>query len=93
MAECSTAASRAPKSTAASDLTPEQRAQGQEQALALKNAAWNVSGYQADFDFPTNTGQLYEQDSPRGHHRPAKPAVATEPGKSQLYRHPRQLTI
>jgi Domain of Unknown Function (DUF1080) len=65
------------------DLTPEQRARReQEQALALKNAAWNVSGYQADFDFTNKyTGQLYEQDSPRGIIAWRSQVVATEPGK------------
>jgi hypothetical protein len=65
------------------DLTPEQRTRRQqEQALALKNAAWNVSGYQADFDFAnTYTGQLYEQDSPRGIIAWRGQVVATEPGK------------
>jgi hypothetical protein len=65
------------------DLTPEQRARReQEQALALKNAKWNVSGYQADFDFANKyTGQLYEQDSPRGIIAWRSQVVATEPGK------------
>ena len=65
------------------DLTPEQRARrGQEQALAQKNAAWNVSGYQADFDFANRfTGQLYEQDSPRGIIAWRGQVVATEPDK------------
>jgi len=65
------------------DLRPEQRARReQEQALALKNAAWNVSGYQADFDFANQyTGQLYEQESPRGIIAWRSQVVATEPGK------------
>ena len=65
------------------DLTPEQRARReQEQALARKNAPWNVSGYQADFDFANKyTGQLYEQDSPRGIIAWRSQVVATEPGK------------
>jgi hypothetical protein len=65
------------------DLTPEQRARReQEQALALKNAKWNVSGYQADFDFANKyTGQLYEQDSPRGIIAWRSQVVATEPRK------------
>lgn len=65
------------------DLTPEQRARReQEQALVQKNAAWNVSGYQADFDFANRfTGQLYEQDSPRGIIAWRGQVVATEPGK------------
>ena len=66
-----------------SDLTPEQRARRQqEQALALQNAKWNVSGYQADFDFANKyTGQLYEQESPRGIIAWRSQVVATEPGK------------
>ena len=69
--------------TLPADLTPEQRARReQEQALALKNAAWNVSGYQADFDFANKyTGQPYEQDSPRGIIAWRSQVVATEPGK------------
>jgi len=65
------------------DLTPEQRARRQqEQAVAQKNASWNVSGYQADFDFANKyTGQLYEQDSPRGIIAWRGQVVATEPGK------------
>jgi 3-keto-disaccharide hydrolase len=65
------------------DLTPDQRARReQEKALALKNANWNVSGYQADFDFANQyTGQLYEQDSPRGIIAWRSQVVATEPGK------------
>ncbi len=65
------------------NLTPEQRARReQEQALALQNAKWNVSGYQADFDFANKyTGQLYEQDSPRGIIAWRSQVVATEPGK------------
>ncbi len=65
------------------NLTPEERARReQEQALALQNAKWNVSGYQADFDFANKyTGQLYEQDSPRGIIAWRSQVVATEPGK------------
>jgi hypothetical protein len=65
------------------DLTPEQRTRRQhEQALSLKNAEWNVSGYQADFDFANKyTGQLYEQDSPRGIIAWRSQVVATEAGK------------
>ena len=74
----------APKTnTLPADLTPEQRARReQEQALTLKNAPWNVSGYQADFDFANKyTGQLYEQDSPRGIIAWRSQVVATEAGK------------
>ncbi len=39
----------------------------QRQALAQKFAKWNMSGYQADFDYGNKyTGQLYEQNSSRG---------------------------
>ena len=74
----------APKADSSpANLTPEQRTRHQqEQALALKNAAWNVSGYQADFDFANKyTGQLYEQESPRGIIAWRGQVVATEPGK------------
>jgi hypothetical protein len=65
------------------DLTPEQRARREkEQALAQQNAKWNVSGYQADFDFANKyTGQLYEQESPRGIIAWRSQVVATEPNK------------
>jgi hypothetical protein len=65
------------------DLTLEQRKLRQmEQGLVLKNAEWNVSGYQADFDFANKyTGQLYEQDSPRGIIAWRSQVVATEAGK------------
>jgi hypothetical protein len=65
------------------DLSLEQRKFRQmQQALVFKNAEWNVSGYQADFDFANKyTGQLYEQDSPRGIIAWRSQVVATEPGK------------
>jgi Domain of Unknown Function (DUF1080) len=65
------------------DMPLEQRKRRQmEQGLVLKNAQWNVSGYQADFDFANKyTGQLYEQDSPRGIIAWRSQVVATEPGK------------
>jgi hypothetical protein len=65
------------------DLTPEQRTRREkEQALSQQNAKWNVSGYQADFDFANKyTGQLYEQDSPRGIIAWRSQVVATEPEK------------
>src|SRR5580658_2796021 len=65
------------------DLTPEQRARiQQQQDLAQKRAKWNLSGYQADFDFANKyTGQLYEQDSPRGIVAWRGQVVATEPDK------------
>jgi 3-keto-disaccharide hydrolase len=65
------------------DLTAEQRARmQQQQGLAQKRAKWNLSGYQADFDFANKyTGQLYEQDSPRGIVAWRGQVVATEPDK------------
>ena len=37
------------------------------QALLQKHAKWNLTGYQADFDYGNRyTGQLYEQDTTRG---------------------------
>lgn len=37
------------------------------QDLAQQHAKWNLTGYQGDFDYNNRyTGQLYEQDSPRG---------------------------
>jgi Domain of Unknown Function (DUF1080) len=64
-------------------LTPEQRARFQQmQELAQKRAKWNLSGYQADFDYANRfTGQLYEQDSPRGIVAWRGQVVATEPDK------------
>ncbi len=54
----------------------------QGQALAQKHAKWNLMGYQADFDYNNKyTGQLYEQDSPRGIIAWRGQVVATEPGK------------
>lgn len=65
------------------DLTPEQRQRRQQQQdLDSKHAKWNVSGYQADFDFNNKyTGQLYEQSSPRGIIAWRGQVVATEPDK------------
>jgi hypothetical protein len=65
------------------DLTPEQRQRReQERAIGQKNAKWNVSGYQADFDYDNKyTGQLYEQESPRGIIAWRGQVVATEPRK------------
>ena len=64
-------------------LTPERQKQWDErQALAKKRAKWNMSGYQADFDFANRyTGQLYEQSSPRGIIAWRGQVVATEPNK------------
>ena len=52
------------------------------QALAQKHAKWNMTGYQADFDYNNRyTGQLYEQDTPRGLIAWRGQVVSTEPGK------------
>lgn len=52
------------------------------QELAQRHAKWNMTGYQADFDFNNKyTGQLYEQDSPRGIIAWRGQVVATEAGK------------
>ena len=54
----------------------------QREALGQKYAKWNLTGYQADFDFNNRyTGQLYEQDSPRGIIAWRGQMVATEPGR------------
>jgi hypothetical protein len=54
----------------------------QNQELAKKYAKWNLTGYQADFDFNNRyTGQLYEQGTARGIIAWRGQAVATEPGK------------
>jgi hypothetical protein len=65
------------------DLTPEQRERIQQrQELDKKHAKWNLSGYQADFDFDNKyTGQLYEQSSPRGIIAWRGQVVATEADK------------
>jgi len=65
------------------DLSPERRQQMQQrQDLDRKHAQWNLSGYQADFDFKNQyTGQLYEQSSPRGIIAWRGQFVATEPDK------------
>jgi hypothetical protein len=53
-----------------------------QQELTQKRAKWNLSGYQADFDFGNKyTGQLYEQDSSRGIIAWRGQVVATEPDK------------
>ena len=64
--------------------TPAEMKQRMEQGQALlqKHAKWNLSGYQMDFDFANRySGQLYEQDSPRGIIAWRGQAVTTEPGK------------
>ena len=65
------------------DMPPEQKQRMEKaQALAQKHAKWNLSGYQMDFDFANRySGQLYEQDSPRGIIAWRGQVVATEPGK------------
>jgi Domain of Unknown Function (DUF1080) len=65
------------------NLTPEQKTRMQQrQDLDKKHAKWNLSGYQADFDFDNKyTGQLYEQSSPRGIIAWRGQVVATEAGK------------
>jgi len=69
--------------TAPPSLTPEQKKRFDEnQQLMQKRAKWNLSGYQADFDYANKyTGQLYEQDSPRGIVAWRGQVVATEPNK------------
>lgn len=68
------------------DLTPEQMMQRQQrQDLDRKHAKWNLSGYQADFDYSNQyTGQLYEQSSPRGIIAWRGQVVATEPNKKPV---------
>ena len=65
------------------DVPPAQGEHRRKQlALDQKHAKWNLSGYQADFDFANKyTGQLYEQSSPRGIIAWRGQVVATEPGK------------
>jgi hypothetical protein len=62
-------------------MTSEQKQHfDQNQALLQKHAKWNMTGYQADFDYKNQyTGQLYEQDSPRGIVAWRGQVVATEP--------------
>jgi hypothetical protein len=49
-------------------MSPEQKQRMQEMnRLRQKNAKWNIKGYQADIDSRNRwSGQIYEQDSPRG---------------------------
>ncbi|QNI36651.1 3-keto-disaccharide hydrolase [Edaphobacter albus] len=65
-------------------MTEEQKQrfkQGQE--LAQKHAKWNLTGYQGDFDYNNRyTGQLYEQDSPRGIIAWRGQVVETQSGKN-----------
>jgi Domain of Unknown Function (DUF1080) len=64
-------------------MTTEQKQRvEQSQALMQKHAKWNLTGYQADFDFNNRyTGQLYEQSSARGIIAWRGQVVVTEPGK------------
>jgi hypothetical protein len=64
-------------------MTAEQKQRMQQnQELMKKHAKWNLTGYQADFDFNNRyTGQLYEQGTARGIIAWRGQAVATEPGK------------
>jgi hypothetical protein len=64
-------------------MTAEQKQHMQQnQELMQKHARWNLTGYQADFDFNNRyTGQLYEQGTARGIIAWRGQAVATEPGK------------
>jgi hypothetical protein len=64
-------------------MTPEQKQRwDKNQELSKKRAKWNMTGYQADFDYNNKyTGQLYEQSSPRGIIAWRSQVVATEPGK------------
>jgi hypothetical protein len=52
------------------------------QDLLHQHAKWNLTGYQGDFDYNNKyTGQLYEQDSPRGIIAWRGQAVVTEPNQ------------
>jgi hypothetical protein len=68
------------------DTPADQRERRQQQLdLAKKRAKWNMSGYQADFDYDNKyTGQLYEQSSPRGIIAWRSQVVATEPGQKPV---------
>ncbi len=70
-------------SEALAQMAPEQkRRMEQDDALAQRHAKWNLTGYQADFDFNNRyTGQLYEQGTSRGIIAWRGQVVATEPGK------------
>jgi hypothetical protein len=71
---------RRPAPTNASPEMKQRFEQGQ--ALIEKHAKWNLTGYQMDFDFDNRySGQLYEQDSPRGIIAWRGDVVATEAGK------------
>jgi hypothetical protein len=60
----------------------QKEAMQKQQEIAKSHAKWNMKGYQADFDYGNRyTGQLYEQDSPRGIVAWRGQAVETIPGK------------
>jgi hypothetical protein len=63
-------------------MTPEQKQKVEkQQEVAKSHAKWNLKGYQADFDYNNKySGQLYEQDTPRGIIAWPGQAVETEPG-------------
>jgi len=65
------------------NLTEEQKKRIQQNQLLLQqHAKWNLTGYQADFDYANRyTGQLYEQDSDRGIIAWRGQMVGTEPGQ------------
>ncbi|HEU4634835.1 MAG TPA: DUF1080 domain-containing protein [Edaphobacter sp.] len=64
-------------------MTPEQKERFEKgQALLKQHAKWNLTGYQGDFDYNNRyTGQLYEQDSPRGIIAWRGQVVSTEPNR------------
>ncbi len=66
-------------------MTPEQKQRMQQmEALGQKYAKWNLTGYQADFDFGNKyTGQLYEQGTGRGIIAWRGQMVETEAGKKK----------
>ncbi|MBO0911125.1 MAG: DUF1080 domain-containing protein [Acidobacteria bacterium] len=65
-------------------MTPEQKQRFDEMAqLSRKNAKWNIKGYQADIDAHNRySGQVYEQDSPRGIIAWRGQVVETEKGRN-----------
>ena len=64
-------------------MTEEQKTRFEKnEALLQQHAKWNLTGYQGDFDYNNRyTGQLYEQDSPRGIIAWRGQVVTTEPDK------------
>jgi hypothetical protein len=64
---------------------PEEQRQRMQQMeeLRQKNAKWNMKGYQADIDARNRySGQIYEQDSPRGIIAWRSQVVETEKGRN-----------